>query len=229
MNNLEMLESVAKGLGSLKDEVVFVGGATIELYLAGQPVLKVRATDDVDCVVEVATRSAHHKLEERLRALSFRHSQDPKAPICRWEFKGILVDVMPVEGKVLGFTNRWYPEGFENRVSVKLPAGQEIQIFSLPYLVASKLEAFEDRGHEDFMGSSDMEDIVTIIDGAADFLERVAEAPKTVKSYLRGRFQKLLADERFLDGLEGHLPPAAGPGRTARARSMLEGLIVSES
>jgi hypothetical protein len=27
MNNLEMLASVAKGLGPLKDEVVFVGGA----------------------------------------------------------------------------------------------------------------------------------------------------------------------------------------------------------
>ena len=224
MKNLEMLSLAARGLGPLKDEVVFVGGATIELYLAGQPALKVRATDDVDCVVEVATRTDYYKLEEKLRARGFRHPLGTKAPICRWEFQGILVDVMPIEGSVLGFTNRWYPEGFEHSVPVRLPDGQEIEIFSLPYLVASKLEAFKDRGRNDFMGSSDMEDIVTIIDGAADFQEQIAGASQSVKSYLRDCFREFLADERFLDGLEGHLPPAAGPGRAARARSVIEGL-----
>ena len=224
MNNLEMLASVAKGLGPLKDEVVFVGGATIELYLAGQPALKVRATDDVDCVVAITTRTDYHKLEERLRALKFQHPLDTKGPICRWEYQGILVDVMPIEGAVLGFSNRWYPEGFEHAVPVRLPDGQEIKIFSLPYLIASKLEAFKDRGHDDFMGSSDMEDIVTIIDGAADFQKEITGAPQSVKSYLQDCFRELLADERFLDGLEGHLPPAAGPGRAARARSVIERL-----
>lgn len=222
MKNIEMLALAAKGLGPLKDEVVFVGGATIELYLAGQAALPVRATDDVDCVVEVASRSEFHKLEERLRRLGFRHPQVPKAPICRWEYKGIQVDVMPIEGAVLGFTNRWYPEGFEKRESAALPDGQRIWIFPLPYLVASKLEAFKGRGHDDFMASSDIEDIATIIDGAANFQERIAVAPKSVKAYLRDEFRRLLADERFLDGLEGHLPPAAGPGRVARARAMLE-------
>ena len=76
MKNLEMLALAARGLGPLKDEVVFVGGATIELYLAGQPVLKVRATDDVDCVVEVATRTDYYKLEEKLRARGFHHPMD---------------------------------------------------------------------------------------------------------------------------------------------------------
>lgn len=226
MKNLEMLALAARGLGPLQDEVVFVGGATIELYLAGQPALKIRATDDVDCVVEVATRADYYKLEEKLRARGFRHPLDAKAPICRWEYQGILVDVMPIEGAVLGFTNRWYPEGFAHSVSVRLPDGQEIRIFSLPYLVASKLEAFEDRGRNDFMGSSDMEDVVTILDGAADFSGQILGAPQSVRSYLQDRFRGLLADERFLDGLEGHLPPAAGPGRAARARSVL-GVLAS--
>jgi predicted nucleotidyltransferase len=225
MKNLAMLALAAKGLGPIKDEVAFVGGATIELYLAAQPALAVRATDDVDCVVEVTARNAFHRLEERLRARGFRHPSDPKAPICRWEFKGIRVDVMPIEGAVLGFSNRWYPEGFENRILAELPDGQEIRIFSLPYLVASKLEAFKGRGNDDFMASSDMEDIVTIIDGAAGFHEQIAGAPKSVKSYLRRQFRNLLADGRFLDGLEGHLPPAAGTGRVARARSVLERVV----
>ena len=32
-NNIDMLKCVAKGLGGLKDEVVFVGGAVAELYI----------------------------------------------------------------------------------------------------------------------------------------------------------------------------------------------------
>lgn len=219
-----MLSLAARGLGPLKDEVVFVGGATVELYLAGQSALRVRATDDVDCVVEVAARSGYHRLEEKLRGLGFRNSKEAGAPICRWEYGGILVDVMPLDGSVLGFSNRWYPEGFERAGTAKLPGGQEIRIFTLPYFVASKLEAFKGRGRGDFMGSSDMEDIVTLIDGAEGFGEEVEQAPASVKRYLRDSFRELLTDGRFLDGLQGHLPPAAGPGRVARARAVLEAL-----
>lgn len=132
---------------------------------------------------------------------------------------------MPLESSVLGFSNRWYPEGFERAVTVLLPDGQEIRIFALPYLIASKLEAFKGRGRGDFMGSSDMEDIVTLVDGAADLAARVERAPESVRSYLRRSFRELLSDERFLDALEGHLPPSAGPGRAARARAVLEGLL----
>lgn len=224
MSNLEMLALAAKGLGPLKDEVVFVGGAVIELYLDGPPSLQVRATEDVDCVVEVATRTGYHKLEDKLRALGFRHPLAAGGPLCRWEFQGIAVDVMPLDASVLGFSNRWYPEGFARSETARLPAGGVIRIFSLPYLVASKLEAFKGRGRGDFMGSSDMEDIATLVDGAADFAARIDGAPMTVRGYLRRSLRKLRADGRFLDALEGHLPAAAGPGRAARARAVLERL-----
>lgn len=219
-----MLSLAARGFGPLKDEVVFVGGAVIELYLAGQPTPNVRATDDVDCVVEAAARTSYHKLEEKLRGLGFRHSKEEGAPICRWEYGGILVDVMPLDGGVLGFSNRWYPEGFEHAVTAELPGGLEIRIFTLPYFIASKLEAFKGRGREDFMGSPDMEDIVTLLDGVENVGQEIERAPASVKRYLRDGFRALLADGRFLDGLQGHLPPAAGPGRAARARAVLEAL-----
>lgn len=222
MKNLAMLALAAKGLEPLGDGVVFVGGATLELYLAGGSGPGARATDDVDCVVEVASRSGYHELEAKLRSLGFKHCSDSEAPLCRWEFGGILVDVMPLSGDVLGFTNRWYAEGFERRIPVGLPGGRTVQVFSLPYFLASKLEAFDGRGRGDFLGSPDIEDVVTLIDGAPDFRRQVSEAPESVKAYLTSRFRSLLADERFLDALEGHLPPAAGPGRAARALSLLE-------
>lgn len=146
MKNLEMLALAAEGLGPLKDEVVFVGGATIELYLAGQSSIMVRATDDVDCVVEVATRGGFHKLEERLRGPGFRHPQASRAPICRWEFKGILIDVMPIDGAVLGFTNRWYPEGFETGYRPRSPMAGGYGFSRCPtsWLQNSRLSRAED-------------------------------------------------------------------------------------
>lgn len=224
MNNVEMLSLAARGLGPLKNDAVFVGGATIELYIAGQPGYKIRPTDDVDCVVEVVSRVEYHKIEERLRGLGFQHPLDEKAPICRWTYEGILVDVMPIEGNILGFSNRWYPEGFEKSVTAKLPDGQEIRIFALPYLVASKLEAFNDRGHGDFMGSTDLEDILAVLDGAPDFQEQIEGSPAPLRAYLSEGFGEFIRDERFLDALEGSIPPAGRKERVLRATTVLERL-----
>ncbi len=223
-----MLALAAKGLGPLKNEVVFVGGATIELYLGGRPVEAARPTDDVDCVADVVSRMDYYKLEERLRGLGFRHPLGERVPICRWEYHGLPIDVMPIEGKVLGFSNRWYREGFERAVPARIPGGPEIKIFPLPYLIASKIEAFLDRGREDFLGSPDMEDIVTLIDGAADFKGALARAPENVRKYLKEQFRRFLRDSRFLDCLQGHLPPpatpTAGPDRAERAQAILKSL-----
>jgi hypothetical protein len=34
------------------------------------------------------------------------------APICRWIYQDIKVDVMPTDENVLGFNNQWYPGVF---------------------------------------------------------------------------------------------------------------------
>ncbi len=224
MTNLEMLALAARGLGALKDDAVFVGGATIELYLAGQAGFKIRPTDDVDCIVEVVSRVEYHEIEERLRALGFSHPSDGKAPICRWQYKGIQVDVMPIEGRILGFSNRWYPEGFETSIVTKLPDGQDIRIFALPYLIASKVEAFKDRGKADYLGSTDLEDIVALLDGVPDFLEQIQGAPEGVKAYLQENFREFVQDERFVDSLEGHFPSDGRRERIARALLILQKL-----
>lgn len=216
-----MIEVAARGLGPLKEDVVFVGGATIELYLAGQPTMPVRPTDDVDCIVEVTTRIDYHLFEEKLRTQGFKHANTEAAPICRWRYEDVIVDVMPIETAVLGFTNRWYRQGFQDAVYVKLPDGQTIKILPLPYLIASKTEAFHARGREDFIGSRDMEDIVTLVDGVDDLAGKLSAAPAEVRVYLVEQFRRFLADERFLDAVETNLPPAAGPNRPERARAIL--------
>jgi hypothetical protein len=49
--NLELLELATSALGELRDEVVFVGGATVELWISDPGAPEFRPTDDVDVVV----------------------------------------------------------------------------------------------------------------------------------------------------------------------------------
>jgi predicted nucleotidyltransferase len=223
--NLEMLAVVAKGLGELKEKVVFVGGATIGLYLSDPGTSEPRPTDDVDCVVEAASRAKYSELEERLRRLGFQHKTGEGEPICRWQFSGISVDVMPADSKILGFENRWYPDGMANAAKTTLPDGQEIAVFSLPYLTASKIEAFLDRGRGDFVASVDLEDIVTLADGCADFQTRIVQAPKKVRAYIAKHFKGFLADDRFQDALPGHLLGPSPTGRTERILTIVREIV----
>ncbi len=217
--NLEILGIVAKALGGLRQRVVFVGGATIELYLAPTAPAG-RPTDDVDCVVEVASRAKFYDLEEELRGLGFRHPMSAGAPICRWEYSGIPVDVMPSGGEVLGFKNRWYAGGMRDARTAELPDGSQIEIFSPPCLLASKIEAFRDRGRGDYFGSPDLEDVVTVLDGCPSLREELGKCSKEVSAFLAGSFREFLSDERFVDSLQGHieiLQPRGG-----RAAKVLE-------
>lgn len=54
--NILMLQTVANGLGELKDEMVFVGGAVAELYADNPAASQIRPTIDVDCVIEIKSR-----------------------------------------------------------------------------------------------------------------------------------------------------------------------------
>jgi hypothetical protein len=80
--SIALLEVAAAHLGALVSEVVFVGGATIELWITDEAAPEVRPTVDVDVVVDVATRSQLARFEQRLRAIGFREDQS-SGVICR--------------------------------------------------------------------------------------------------------------------------------------------------
>jgi predicted nucleotidyltransferase len=223
--NIEMLGAVAQGLKRLKEKVVFVGGATVDLFITDPAAPATRATVDVDCVVELARRVEYYALEDELRALGFKHPTEENPPVCRWMFHGIKVDVMPTEGAVLGFSNRWYRDGVAKAEQVMLPNGERVYVFSAPYLLASKLEAFHDRGREDFQASKDLEDVIALLDGHPEAEEKINAAPAEVRQYLREELARMLADERFLLSLEGHLaagiPIAEGERRLRKCLELI--------
>jgi hypothetical protein len=104
--NLVRLRAVASALAELNEKVVFVGGATVSLYATDSAAAESRPTDDIDVVVEVATYGEFSsQIEERLRQLGFMNDHESTV-ICRYKIHGLIVDIMPTNPEVLGFSNR---------------------------------------------------------------------------------------------------------------------------
>ena len=190
-DNIKMLQTIATGLGDLKDIMVFVGGAVAELYATYPESSDIRPTLDIDCITELSSRTAHAELEQKLREKRFEHDISTGAPICRWIYQDIKVDVMPNDPNILGFTNRWYSEGIVNKTTRTLPDGSVIFILSPAYYLASKFEAHKDRGGTDLRQSHDFEDIIYIFENCFELLDHIKTASDTLKSYLKEECQNL--------------------------------------
>jgi hypothetical protein len=218
--NQALLESAAGHLGELLDEVVFVGGATVELWLTDPAAPEFRPTKDVDVVVEISTVSAFHKFEARLRNQRFEHDQE-SGIICRYRHPdtGLLLDVMPMEASILGFEGRWQGEAFPHAVDRDLSSGRVIRAIPPAYLLATKIEAFLSRGNGDFYGSRDFQDIVALIDGRSELPREVALAPTPLRRFVSDELASLTEDRSFGEGIQGALLP--GPETQERARLVI--------
>lgn len=210
IENIRMLELAAEHLGDLLSEVVFVGGATVELWITDEAAPEFRPTDDIDVIVEITTRRDYYRFEKRVREGGFQHDQE-SGVICRFKepTSGLLLDVMPTEASILGFENHWQAESFPHAVEVSLPSGQKIAAIPPPFLLATKLEAFRSRGKLDFYGSRDFDDLVALIDGREELPGEAAKAPEALREYVAGELEELSRHPTFESGVEGAL--AAGP------------------
>ena len=198
---------MAFALGDLSEDVVFVGGATVGLLITDSAAPTVRPTKDVDVVIEVASYADYNlTIVPRLRESGFRECMEPDAPICAWQVAGIRVDVMPTEGDVLGFTNRWYP-GVVKTADPHVIDDVTIRVISAVYFLATKFVAFDGRGANDYYGSHDLEDIVALVDGRPEVVEDVRRAPDDVRGFVIDRAEALLRDIEFLNALPGHVEP----------------------
>ena len=205
--NIKMLRTVARRLGPLRERVVFLGGCATYLLITDTAIPEIRPTLDVDVIVEIVSRLEYYKLEKKLQELGFAHPFGSKDPICRWEIEGVTVDIMPTDEKILGFSNRWYKNAITHSTSIFLDDDLEIQMVTAPYFLATKIEAFYGRGRDDFLGSHDMEDIITIIDGRSEMIDEIKMSSSDLRKYLSQEFLKLSNNEFFIESLSGHLRP----------------------
>lgn len=86
--NLEIIKTVAKGLGELNEKVAFVGGATVSIYGDDPAAEDVRPTKDVDIVLEIASFSALEDLREELENKGFHQSYEDTV-VCRFRYNDI--------------------------------------------------------------------------------------------------------------------------------------------
>lgn len=121
--NLQRVELVARALGDLCDELIFVGGCAAGMLCTSVQAPPPRATFDVDLVAEVTALAGYHALEARFTARGFVRDMAPDAPICRWRVGNVEVDLMPTDERVLGFSNRWYPIATATAMPMVLPSG----------------------------------------------------------------------------------------------------------
>lgn len=204
--NIRILTVAAQCLGELTEELVFLGGCATGLLITDTAAPEIRVTRDVDAIAQITTRMDYYRLSERLRAHGFFESQSDDAPICRWENTEVILDVMPTDESILGFSNPWYEPAIKAAVSTALPSGLCINLVSPAYFLATKLAAFYGRGQGDFLMSHDIEDIVAVIDGRPEIVGDIRDADQKVADYLSREFKGLLDNRSFVEALSGHLP-----------------------
>ncbi len=78
--NLEVLEDTVHRLGSLADEMVFIGACATGLLLTDPAAPPIRGTLDVDVIVELASLAEYHRLSEKLRKRGFVEDFSPDDP-----------------------------------------------------------------------------------------------------------------------------------------------------
>jgi len=207
--NLDQLIAAADALRPLLPELVFVGGCITGLLITDEAAGEPRGTIDVDAIAEITSYAQYGEFGDRLRSLGFSEDTREGAPLCRWIRGGTILDVMPLDENILGFSNRWYKPAMGASVSKKLREDLEIRMVAAPYFVATKLEAFKGRGGGDFLGSHDLEDVVSVVDGRETLRAEVRDAGTDLSEYVSREFAKLLANPGLLDALPGFLHPDA--------------------
>lgn len=227
MNAALHLATVATALQSAGVEVVFIGGATIALYLDGQGAAATRATEDIDCIVNCVLAADYASVEDRLRQGGFTNCMDEGAPICRWVLQAeggvdVLVDVMPLSD-VLGFANRYYP-GAVATAELVMHSEVAIKIPTPGYALATKVIAWRARGDNDPAFSKDFEDIIALADGCKRLVQSHSELPLQAREEVAGEIARLLRRKDIRALVQGMVPQPSNPSRVQSCLSVLEQL-----
>ena len=204
--NAHLLLSAVQKLVPLLDQIAFVGGCVAGLLITDPGAAPVRPTVDVDAIVEVASYAELMALEARLHQLGFQQPHLEGAPVCRWTHGDLVLDLMPTDSPILGFSNRWYRPALENAGTAEV-GGHQIRLISAPYFLATKLEAFHGRGQSDYRMSHDLEDIIAVLDGRPEIVAEVEQAATPLTQYLSGEFSAMLSNPDFLESLPGNVLP----------------------
>ena len=221
--NIKIVAQVARALQELKDEMVFIGGAVISLYTDDPSADEIRPTADIDMTVRLLNYTDWVKMQKRLAKLRFFPDPDGHA-IISYLYKGISVDIMPSEDGPLGPANRWYKLGFEDLQTI-IVEDVELQVFSAPCYLATKFEAFNDRGG-DYRTSHDFEDIIYVLDNRTTIVEEIEKAHPAIKEFLQHEIVSILQSPYAEEIVSVHLHPLVQDVRTPMLMAKLKTIAI---
>lgn len=185
--------------------MVFIGGAVIS-FTDDPAAEEIRPTADIDMTINLANYAEWAQMQERLAELEFY--PDPQGQsICSYKFQNIAIDIMPADDSSIGVSNIWYKPCFKYLQQIKLEDGTKINILPSPYFLATKLEAFKDRGQNDFYSSHDFEDIIYLIDNRTTIVEEIVAADTNVHKYIKEELTKIKNHPQADEILAMHIHP----------------------
>jgi predicted nucleotidyltransferase len=202
--NIAVVAEVAEALKDVKDQMVFVGGAVVSLYTDDPAADEIRPTQDIDMALNIVNLSHWEKVQEQLAALGF-HPDPFGHAICSYKYKDIPVDIISTGEGPIGSTNRWFKIGFDNLWMAKAKE-QELKILSAPCFLATKFEAFNDRG-SDYRSSHDMEDIIYVLDNRMGIVEEIKKDDPRIANFIKEQLQKNISKGMMQEVLIAHIHP----------------------
>jgi len=202
--NLKVVEKVALALEELNDEVIYVGGAVVSLYVTDEGAEQPRPTKDIDISVQVSSYAQMNQFQESLASKKIFPAPTENV-MYRYTYEDVLIDFIPFEETPLGPTNKWLKPGFKKAYPITIGKAK-IKILPVSMFLATKWEAYKNRGGDPRM-SHDFEDIIYIIDNNLNLIDDVVNADKDVQTFLKEMSNEILSHSSLYEIIECHINP----------------------
>ncbi len=109
--SIEAIKSIARILGDLNDQVVYVGGAVTSIYVDDPGAPEIRPTKDVDIVIKVASANELDRFRQQLAERDIHFAKDASV-MCRFKYQNISLDVMATKEISWAPANPWFKVWF---------------------------------------------------------------------------------------------------------------------
>jgi predicted nucleotidyltransferase len=110
----------------------------------------------------------------------------------------------------------------------RIGGGVAVRVADAPSFVATKLEAFLDRGGGDYLSSHDLEDVLSVVDGRAELAAELGRAPPELRDFVAQTLARLLGDEGFDNALPGLVIDGSPAVRTPVVRERLRAIAAMQ-
>lgn len=197
----EVFEAMEKE-GRLR--LVFLGGAAVPLYADTLTFDGFSATKDLDVVTSIVSDRDREFVENTLARHGLVRDHDSgmtpvgRALPFRWWFqRKFQVDILSTDFDWGGNHNRWFRLAWQGALRLTLPSGKAIWLAHPPSYIGAKLDAFRDRGVEDYYHAKDLRDIMTVVRGRTRLHGEILGSDLRLRNFIASAFHELSRHRDF--------------------------------